>query len=83
MLSSFPRILSRLTPSTTTRLLPTPRLIPTCRTLTAMATSTQLPQQMKAVQIQEQGDIDVLQVREVPVPTPGKGQVLYKVEWAG
>lgn len=33
--------------------------------------------------LQEQGDLDVIQVREIPVPTPGKGQVLYKVEYAG
>ncbi|KAM0756590.1 NAD(P)-binding protein [Meredithblackwellia eburnea MCA 4105] len=42
-----------------------------------------IPATQKAAQILEQGDIDVIQVREVPVPKPGKGQVLYKTEYAG
>ncbi|GAA5905664.1 quinone oxidoreductase family protein [Sporobolomyces salmoneus] len=38
---------------------------------------------MQACQLQEQGDLDVIQVREAEVPTPGKGQVLIKTEYAG
>ncbi|KAL8283230.1 hypothetical protein RQP46_006008 [Phenoliferia psychrophenolica] len=42
-----------------------------------------IPKTQRACQIQAQGDLDVIQVRDIPVPTPGKGQVLYKVEYAG
>ncbi|BGP44121.1 NADPH:quinone reductase [Rhodotorula kratochvilovae] len=45
--------------------------------------SQNLPSKMRAAQIHEQGDIDVIQVREVDVPTPKDGQVLIKVEYAG
>ena len=38
---------------------------------------------MKAVQFDEYGPVDVLDVREVPVPEPGPGQVLVKVKAAG
>jgi NADPH:quinone reductase-like Zn-dependent oxidoreductase len=38
---------------------------------------------MKAVQINSYGDIDVLEVREVPRPTPGSGEVLVQVKAAG
>src|SRR5215213_2304839 len=38
---------------------------------------------MRAVQIQEFGGPDVLQVSEVPKPEPGEGEVLIKVSRAG
>jgi NADPH:quinone reductase-like Zn-dependent oxidoreductase len=38
---------------------------------------------MKAVRFDEYGTVDVLDVREVPVPEPGPGQVLVKVKAAG
>ena len=37
----------------------------------------------RAVQFDEYGDIDVLQVREVPRPTAGDGEVLVAVKAAG
>lgn len=37
---------------------------------------------MKAVQIQKQGTVDVLDYLELPTPEPGPGQVLIKVESA-
>ncbi|KDE02769.1 hypothetical protein, variant [Microbotryum lychnidis-dioicae p1A1 Lamole] len=42
-----------------------------------------IPSKMKACQIREQGELDVIQVTEVDVPQPAKGQVLYEVQWAG
>jgi NADPH:quinone reductase-like Zn-dependent oxidoreductase len=38
---------------------------------------------MKAVRFDDYGPVDVLDVREVPVPEPGPGQVLVKVKAAG
>src|ERR1700761_579470 len=38
---------------------------------------------MKAVRFDEYGPVSVLDVREVPVPEPGPGQVLVKVKAAG
>ncbi|HSV84661.1 MAG TPA: NADP-dependent oxidoreductase [Ramlibacter sp.] len=38
---------------------------------------------MKAVRIHEYGGADVLRVEDVPVPAPGPGQVLLKVEACG
>ena len=38
---------------------------------------------MKAVQFDSYGDIDVLEVREVPRPVPGPGEVLVQVKAAG
>jgi len=35
---------------------------------------------MKAVQFAQYGDTDVLQVREVPDPTPAPGEVLVQVK---
>ena len=38
-----------------------------------------LPKTMRAVVCAEPGDIDVLRLQDVPVPTPAKGQVLIKI----
>ena len=38
---------------------------------------------MKAVQLDERGEIDVLKVRDVPRPVPGDGEVLVGVRLAG
>jgi len=38
---------------------------------------------MKAVQIQDYGGADALQVVEVPIPQPGDGQVLVQLRAAG
>ena len=41
---------------------------------------------MKALQIQSQGGLEVLEMRELPVPSDkdlGPSQILVKVEWAG
>lgn len=38
---------------------------------------------MKAVRFDEYGDVDVLDVREVPDPVPGEGAVLVRVKAAG
>jgi NADPH:quinone reductase-like Zn-dependent oxidoreductase len=38
---------------------------------------------MKAVQLDSYGDIDVLEVRDVPRPVPGPGEVLVRVKAAG
>lgn len=69
------------------------------RNSSRMSRSTSIPSTMRAAQIEcmpsasnlrsllsvhtAQGDVDVIQVKEVPVPKPGKGQVLYKLEYAG
>ncbi|MGH7512994.1 MAG: quinone oxidoreductase family protein [Gemmatimonadales bacterium] len=38
---------------------------------------------MKAIRIHETGDAGVLRLEEIPVPTPGPGQVLLRVEATG
>src|ERR1700757_2203214 len=38
---------------------------------------------MKAVRFDEYGPVDVLDVRDVPVPEPGPGQALIRVKAAG
>ena len=50
---------------------------------TMSTTHQQIPTEMRAAQILEQGDIGVIEVRQVKVPTPGPGQVLVRVEYAG
>ncbi|GAA5988645.1 hypothetical protein JCM10908_003654 [Rhodotorula pacifica] len=47
------------------------------------SSSSSIPAKQRAAQILEQGDIGVIQVREVDVPKPGPGQVLVRVEYAG
>ena len=43
-----------------------------------------LPKTMRALQIQQQGGIEVLEVRDdVPLPECGPEEVIIKVEWAG
>lgn len=42
-----------------------------------------IPETMKAIQIQQQGGPEVMELREIPVPKPSAGQVLLKVEYAG
>jgi NADPH:quinone reductase len=42
-----------------------------------------IPKTMRALQIQKQGGFEVLEIREIPVPQPGNGEVLIKTEWAG
>ena len=49
----------------------------------AMSSSSALPKSMKAIQIQQQGGPEVIELRDVPVPEPKAGQVLIKVEYAG
>ena len=38
---------------------------------------------MKAVRVHATGGPEVLRLEEVPIPTPGAGQVLIRVEAAG
>ncbi len=42
-----------------------------------------LPKTMRAISITRPGAPDVLQPVEVPVPRPGTGQILIRVDWAG
>ena len=42
-----------------------------------------IPETMKAIQIQEQGGPEVMEIREIPTPHPDLSQVLFKVEYAG
>ncbi|KAK0545196.1 NADPH:quinone reductase [Tilletia horrida] len=45
--------------------------------------AAELPKSMKAVQITKTGDIDVIELKDVPVPQPGPSQVLFKAEYGG
>ena len=47
-----------------------------------MSSST-LPSSMKAIQIQQQGGLEVIEMRDLPVPQPKAGEVLIKVEYSG
>ncbi|GAA5857956.1 hypothetical protein JCM8547_006638 [Rhodosporidiobolus lusitaniae] len=47
------------------------------------AAALQIPSRMKAAQFDQTGDVDVIQVREVEVKQPGKGEILVKIEWGG
>lgn len=51
--------------------------------LRTMASNLNLPATMKAIQIQKTGGIDVIELRDVPVPVPKENEVLIKVEYAG
>ncbi|KAG8410018.1 hypothetical protein J3458_019089 [Metarhizium acridum] len=42
-----------------------------------------VPATMKAVQVSKTGGVEVLEYKDVPVPTPKEGQVLVKNEFAG
>lgn len=42
-----------------------------------------LPASMRAIEITQPGGPEVLQVADVPVPVPGAGQILIRVDWAG
>ncbi|HQU67002.1 MAG TPA: NAD(P)H-quinone oxidoreductase [Albidovulum sp.] len=42
-----------------------------------------LPKTMRAIAITKPGGPDVLRETEVPVPTPGAGQILIRIDWAG
>lgn len=38
---------------------------------------------MKAIRIHQHGDLNVLQLEDIPMPKPGKGQVLIRIKAAG
>lgn len=38
---------------------------------------------MKAIQITENGGLEVIKLVDTPLPTLGEGDVLVKAEWAG
>lgn len=38
---------------------------------------------MRACQLQAQGELDVINVVETPAPVAAKGEVVFKVEYAG
>ncbi|POR39742.1 Uncharacterized protein TPAR_00060, partial [Tolypocladium paradoxum] len=42
-----------------------------------------IPSTMKAVQMAQTGGVDVLELKDVPVPAPGPGQVLVRNRFAG
>jgi NADPH:quinone reductase len=42
-----------------------------------------LPATMRAIEISKPGGPDVLKPVEIPVPQPGVGQILIRVDWAG
>jgi hypothetical protein len=69
-LTSNSRALSRLT-SLYTHL--APQSVHTLRTM-----STSIPKTMKGVQISKNGGTEVLEYVDMPVPSPGAGQVLIK-----
>ena len=45
--------------------------------------SSSIPKIMKALQIQEQGGPEVMEIKEIATPQPGAGEVLIKVEYSG
>lgn len=51
--------------------------------MSSSSSATTLPQTMKAIQIQQQGGPEVMELREIPVPHPASNQVLIKVEFSG
>jgi hypothetical protein len=52
-----------------------------CRNISIMAPSAtaRLPQTMRAAVCDKTGPVNVLQLRDIPVPSPGEGQVLLQV----
>jgi NADPH2:quinone reductase len=42
-----------------------------------------IPKTSRALQIQKQGGLDVLEIREIPTPEVKDDQVLIKTEWSG
>ena len=38
---------------------------------------------MQAIQIQSQGDFDVIEKRDVPLPIPAEEDIMIKVEYSG
>src|SRR4051812_12452835 len=38
---------------------------------------------MKAIRFEKTGGTDVLEVKDIPIPTPGAGEILVKNEYAG
>lgn len=53
------------------------------RSLLNIRTMASLPKTMKAVYIEQTGDFEVLQYKDVPVPEPKEGEVLVKNEFIG
>ncbi|KJZ77804.1 hypothetical protein HIM_02981 [Hirsutella minnesotensis 3608] len=45
--------------------------------------ASSIPSTMKAVQIDKNGGVEVLEYKDVPVPSPGPGEVLVRNEYAG
>lgn len=48
-----------------------------------MSSAASIPAKMRAIQIQSQGGLEVIEQREVDTPKPASGQVLLKVDYAG
>lgn len=45
----------------------------------APSATARLPQTMRAAVCDKTGPVNVLQLRDIPVPSPGEGQVLLQV----
>lgn len=54
-----------------------------CRNFTMAAPAPSLPSTMAALQIQSQGDLSVLETRNIPLPKLKPGEVLIQQEYAG
>lgn len=51
--------------------------------LAPLSTMAPIPPTMKAVQISQNGGVEVLEYNDVPVPTVGEGQILVRNHYAG